>query len=193
PLRRLAEIDFDAILLDLNLPDACGLEAISPVSEAAPGVPIVVLSGLGDERLALQAVQRGAQDYVVKGQGDGSLLARSIRYAIERKQSEQFINYVAHHDGLTWLPNRMLLLGRLDQALARTDRHRLMRSNPHSLWPAASCSSRRAWGSACIPRTEMSRRLCCGTPTWRCTAPSGRDATRTASTLPPWTAPPPTG
>ncbi|PYT09816.1 MAG: GGDEF domain-containing protein [Acidobacteria bacterium] len=125
-LRRLAEIDFDAILLDLNLPDACGLEAISPVSEAAPGVPIVVLSGLGDERLALQAVQRGAQDYLVKGQGDGSLLARSIRYAIERKQSEQFINYMAHHDGLTGLPNRMLLLDRLEQALARTHRNRLM-------------------------------------------------------------------
>src|SRR5262249_33611649 len=122
-LERLKEAEFDAILLDLNLPDARGLEAIAPVNDTAPDVPIVVLSGLWDESLAVAAVQRGAQDYLVKGQGGGSLLTRSIRYAIERKQSEKYISYLAYHDGLTNLPNRRLLLDRLEQALARGRRN----------------------------------------------------------------------
>ncbi|OGP30873.1 MAG: hypothetical protein A2038_07435 [Deltaproteobacteria bacterium GWA2_57_13] len=117
-LKRLKEAEFDAVLLDLNLPDARGLQAIAPVSDTAPDVPIVVLSGLWDESLAVAAVQRGAQDYLVKGQGGASLLARSIRYAIERKQSEKYISYLAYHDTLTNLPNRRLLLDRLEQALA---------------------------------------------------------------------------
>ena len=117
-LKRLKEAEFDAVLLDLNLPDARGLQAIAPVSDTAPDVPIVVLSGLWDESLAVAAVQRGAQDYLVKGQGGASLLARSIRYAIERKQSEKYISYLAYHDGLTKLPNRRLLFDRLEQALA---------------------------------------------------------------------------
>ncbi|MBI2999051.1 MAG: EAL domain-containing protein [Deltaproteobacteria bacterium] len=117
-LKRLKKAEFDAVLLDLNLPDARGLDAIAPLSDTAPDVPIVVLSGLWDESVAVAAVQRGAQDYLVKGQGGASLLARSIRYAIERKQSEKYISYLAYHDALTNLPNRRLLLDRLEQALA---------------------------------------------------------------------------
>ena len=124
-LKRLKEAEFDAVLLDLNLPDARGLQAIAPVSDTAPDVPIVVLSGLWDESLAVAAVQRGAQDYLVKGQGGASLLARSIRYAIERKQSEKYISYLAYHDGLTKLPNRRLLFDRLEQALALERRNQL--------------------------------------------------------------------
>ena len=80
----LGQVRFDAVLLDLGLPDASGLEAVLPVSRAAPDVPIVVLSGMEDEQLAVQAVQLGAQDYLVKGLGTGKVGARSIRYAIER-------------------------------------------------------------------------------------------------------------
>jgi serine phosphatase RsbU (regulator of sigma subunit)/DNA-binding response OmpR family regulator/anti-sigma regulatory factor (Ser/Thr protein kinase) len=79
----------DCVLLDLKLPDATGLEALFGVLEAAPDVPIVVLSGHDDEALALEAVHTGAQDYLVKGNADGELLRRSIRYAIERRRAER--------------------------------------------------------------------------------------------------------
>lgn len=74
---------FDAVLLDLNLPDSDGLATFRALSLAAPGVAIVVLSHREDEMLALQAVQAGAQDYLVKGQVEG-LLVRAVRYAVER-------------------------------------------------------------------------------------------------------------
>ena len=78
----------DVVLLDLSLPDAHGLDTVARMLAAAPGVPIVVLTGLSDETLALQAVQAGAQDYLVKGTVDGRTLARAIRHAIERKRLE---------------------------------------------------------------------------------------------------------
>jgi diguanylate cyclase (GGDEF)-like protein len=121
---RLAETRFDAVLLDLGLPDACGLEGLTYIADVAPDLPIVVLSGLHDDQLALQAVQLGAQDFLVKDEWDGrgDVLARVIRYAIERKHSEQYFNHLAYHDGLTDLPNRRLFLDRLAQALARARR-----------------------------------------------------------------------
>jgi signal transduction histidine kinase len=82
----LTESAPDILLLDLSLPDAHGLETVTAALSAAPTVPIVVLTGLDDENLALLAVQSGAQDYLVKGRVDGPALGRSIRYAIERKQ-----------------------------------------------------------------------------------------------------------
>jgi signal transduction histidine kinase len=77
------------ILLDLSLPDSHGIDTVSRTLELAPDVPIVVLTGLNDEEVALRAVQAGAQDYLVKGQVEPSLLSRAIRYAIERKQLER--------------------------------------------------------------------------------------------------------
>ncbi len=88
-IQLLGQVRFDAVLLDLGLPDAQGLEAVAPINKAAPDVPIVVLSGMEDEHLAVQAVQLGAQDYLVKGLGTGNVIARSIRYAIERKRCEE--------------------------------------------------------------------------------------------------------
>ena len=76
------------VLLDLWLPDAAGLESMLQVRVAAPAVPVIVLSGLDDEGLAVEAVHRGAQDYLMKGQVDGALVSRSIRYAVERKRIE---------------------------------------------------------------------------------------------------------
>lgn len=76
----------DVILLDLSLPDAHGMATIAGALAAAPEIPIIVLTGLDDESVALNAVQAGAQDYLVKGQVDGAVLGRAIRYAIERKQ-----------------------------------------------------------------------------------------------------------
>lgn len=85
---RLARGGFDVVLLDLSLPDGHGLETVSRTVGAAPTIPIVVLTGLADEGAAFQALREGAQDYLVKGQGDGILVSRAVRYAIERKRAE---------------------------------------------------------------------------------------------------------
>jgi len=77
---------FDAVLLDLTLPDARGLETFARLHRADPELPIVVLSGLDDEQVALSAVQNGAQDYLVKGHTDTRALAQAIAYAIERQR-----------------------------------------------------------------------------------------------------------
>jgi PAS domain S-box-containing protein len=80
---------FDIILLDLSLPDGYGINTVIQMHVAGPEIPIVVMSGLGDEDLAIKALHEGAQDYLVKGRVDSDLLIRSVRYAIERKQSEE--------------------------------------------------------------------------------------------------------
>ncbi len=88
-LEHLAKGGIDVILLDLSLPDAQGLDTFVKLFAQAPGVPIIVLTGLEDEALAIKAVREGAQDYLVKGKVDSSLLVRAMRYAIERKQAEE--------------------------------------------------------------------------------------------------------
>jgi signal transduction histidine kinase len=96
----LADHAVDTILLDLGLPDAQGLGAVRRARAAAPGVPLVVLTGLDDETLAAQALQEGAQDYLVKGQIEARGLLRVLRYAVERKRLErlkdEFIATVSH-------------------------------------------------------------------------------------------------
>jgi two-component system cell cycle sensor histidine kinase/response regulator CckA len=79
----------DVILLDLNLDDSCGYETFDRVRHAAPKAAILVLSGSDDEDLAIRTVREGAQDYLVKGSFDGRLLLRAMRYAIERKRTEE--------------------------------------------------------------------------------------------------------
>ncbi len=88
-LELLKQQRFDAVLLDLSLPDSQGLETVGWIIKADASVPIVVLSGYPDEGLALRAVQSGAQDYLVKGQSDGQVIARVVRYAMERKRAEE--------------------------------------------------------------------------------------------------------
>jgi signal transduction histidine kinase len=88
-LERLAKSHFDAVLLDLSLPDAYGLDTICRMQSQAARVPIVVLTGLDDEETALKAVERGAQDFLIKGQVNGPLLARSLRYAVQRHRAEE--------------------------------------------------------------------------------------------------------
>jgi two-component system cell cycle sensor histidine kinase/response regulator CckA len=86
--RRLTESPVDVILLDLELPDANGLDTVRRMHAAAPDSPIVVLTGLDDEALAVDAVREGAQDYLVKARFDRSALVRAIGYAIERNRAE---------------------------------------------------------------------------------------------------------
>ena len=81
---RLAKETFDVVLLDLGLPDGSGIEVVARTKEARPDIPIVVLTGRSDEETGMEAVKEGAQDYLLKAELSGSLLARSIRYAVER-------------------------------------------------------------------------------------------------------------
>ncbi|WP_026735741.1 hybrid sensor histidine kinase/response regulator [Fischerella sp. PCC 9605] len=85
---------FDAILLDLTLPDSQGLTSLTPLMSQAPSVPIVVLTNTNDDELALEAVRQGAQDYLVKRQVNVEVLVRSLRYAIERKQALEALRAV---------------------------------------------------------------------------------------------------
>ena len=80
---------YDVLLLDLSLPDSSGFESLRKLRDKAPGLPIVVLTGNSDEDFAVQAIDLGAQDYLVKGEFDGAILSRSIRYAIGRKKGEE--------------------------------------------------------------------------------------------------------
>lgn len=97
----------DVVLLDLSLPDSQGFATFSRLRAAAPSLPILVLSGLDDETVAVRAVQAGAQDYLVKGHVDGDTLVRAMRYAIERtrldaaqreveRQKDEFVANVSH-------------------------------------------------------------------------------------------------
>jgi DNA-binding response OmpR family regulator len=87
-LARLRDARFDIVLLDLSLPDSQGLDGFRAIREEAPEVPIILLTGLKDEEVALEAVRGGAQDYLIKGEISGHLLLRAIRYAIERKRTQ---------------------------------------------------------------------------------------------------------
>ncbi|MDP7387112.1 MAG: EAL domain-containing protein, partial [Nitrospinota bacterium] len=127
-LEELSNSEIDVVLLGLSLPDGQGLGTVENAIEAAPDAPIIVMTGLEDETLAVQAVRAGAQDYLVKGQMEGSWLVRSVRYAIERKRMQMELEtarekerHMARHDVLTGLPNRQMLYDRLRQmsALAR--------------------------------------------------------------------------
>jgi signal transduction histidine kinase len=83
----LQTCEFDVALLDLTLPDSEGLESLDTLIDCSPGLPVVVLTNTNDDQLSVEAVRRGAQDYLVKRQVNLDLLVRAVRYAIERKQN----------------------------------------------------------------------------------------------------------
>lgn len=90
-LARLDKAGIDAVLLDLALPDSQGLATFDAIKSKAPTIPVIVLTGLGDEALALKMVKKGAQDYVAKMEVSGGILPRAIRYAVERERTDQEI------------------------------------------------------------------------------------------------------
>ena len=119
---KLDSDEFDVVLLDLHLPDASGAECVEKIQAADNLMPIVVLSGHGDEDYAVEILNRGVQDYLVKWEGDGRIILRAIRYAIERKRAELKLNYLARYDSLTAIPNRQYLRDQLDHATTRAVR-----------------------------------------------------------------------
>jgi signal transduction histidine kinase len=88
-LAQLRAAEFDLCLLDLSLPDSSGEETLLRARAAAPQLPIVVLTSVEDERVGLEAVRRGIQDYLLKGEAYGPQTTRALRYAIERKRTEE--------------------------------------------------------------------------------------------------------
>lgn len=121
-LRRLSLESFDAIIMDLTLVDTHGLDTLTLIQAAMARMPIVVLSDKADETLERQTMQRGAQDFLIKGQWSEEQLARAVRHAVERKRAERNLAYLAQHDPLTALANRTLFQDRLEQAIARAKR-----------------------------------------------------------------------
>jgi len=117
-LERLRQERCGVVLLDLSLPDGQGLDNLARVREAAPSVPILVLTGLNDEDVAVKALRVGAQDYLVKGQASGAAVVRAIRYAIERKQvleeNARLFEQAQHN------VERLRLLQEIEQAIAST-------------------------------------------------------------------------
>ncbi len=113
----LREQVVDVVLLDLSLPDAHGLDTLFQVQAAAPEMPVVVLTGIDDEDLACAAVREGAQDYMVKNHTDGVLLARALRYAVERQEMRAALRRLSLTDELTGLYNRRGFLTLAEQQL----------------------------------------------------------------------------
>ena len=113
----LTETQVDVILLDLVLPDRQDLLSIEKLSESNPDIALVVLTGLSDEEMAVKAVEKGAQDYIMKNELAGRPLARSLRYAIERQRLQHRLSEISLVDDLTGLYNRRGFFQMAAQAL----------------------------------------------------------------------------
>ena len=122
-LARLRAELFDVVLLDLSLPDSNGLDTFLRARREAPNVPLVVLTGTYDEMLGIEAVRRGVQDYLIKGQTDARQIARAIRYAIERRRTEEALRR-ARDELETRVQERTEELARVNVELER-ERQRL--------------------------------------------------------------------
>jgi diguanylate cyclase (GGDEF)-like protein len=109
-LERLRQDPFDAVLLDLSLPDSQGLETFTRLRLSEPAVPVVVLTGLNDKQVSAQAVRQGAQDYLIKARINAEVLERALRYAVERQRLLTEISANSLTDELTGLYNRRGLL-----------------------------------------------------------------------------------
>ncbi|MEM7764369.1 MAG: EAL domain-containing protein [Pseudomonadota bacterium] len=118
----LAEQDFDIALLDLSLPDSFGLSTIKELQRANDSLPIIVLSGDDNQNTALAAARLGVEDFVNKGDYIGAPFVRTLRYAIERKRSEQRLREMADFDQLTRLANRQNFNRQLLKAIGHAER-----------------------------------------------------------------------
>lgn len=133
-LAALRSEEFDAVLADLGLPDSAGLSTLEVLRQYAAEIPIVVMTGRGDEATALRAVAAGAQDYLVKGSTNANMLVRAIRYAIERGRAHEEISISEAH-------LRTILEGALDAVVSMNQDGRIMQWNRSAEeifgWPRA--------------------------------------------------------
>lgn len=113
----------DAVLLDLSLPDETGMATVRRIMAAARRAVVVVMTGAGDEEMGRAAMQEGAQDYLVKGQVDGRMLRRALRFAIERQTVRLRLETESLSDELTGLHNRRGFLLLAEQQMKAARRH----------------------------------------------------------------------
>lgn len=118
----LRSAEYALAISDLSLPDAVGLDAVERLHGTAPDTPLIVLTGLDDEDIALQSMQIGAQDYLTKEDIDQRTLIRSIRYAVERKRAEAKLSQLAYFDQLTGVCNRITFHDKLNRLCKRGQR-----------------------------------------------------------------------
>jgi len=114
-MEKLEKEQIEVIILDLILPDAQGLESFETIQKQNPEIPIVVLTAVADEEIAVKAVHEGAQDYLIKGSVEPDLLIRSLRYAIERQKMQMSLKSLSLLDDLTNLYNRRGFIGLAEQ------------------------------------------------------------------------------
>ncbi len=129
-LALLKQRSFDAMLLDLSLPDSQGLHTLERTLEQAPGIPVIVLTMLNDENLGIRAVQIGAQDYLLKGRSDHELLVRSVRYAIERQRLLAELHQARQQEQLARNASEIAAVARLSQDAGTAVTARLYGSPP---------------------------------------------------------------
>jgi len=123
-LERIDRGGIDVLLLDLSLPDSTGVDTVRRARAHAPDLPIIVLTGHDDEILGANVVWAGAQDYLVKGQVDATLLTRAIRYAVHRQAAQDEAREQRGSDPLTGLHNRRGFLAFADHQLRLARRRR---------------------------------------------------------------------
>ena len=116
-LEQLDGKPFDAIVLDLSLPDSAGLDSFRQVAERVPDVPVVVVDWTDNRSLALDVLREGAQDYLVKNEIDAHQLRRSLLYSIERHRTRVMLQQLTFNDDLTGLLNRRGFLSLAQQQL----------------------------------------------------------------------------
>jgi diguanylate cyclase (GGDEF)-like protein len=121
-LDRLAAGGADIVLLDLSLPDSQGLDTFVRLHAQSPSVPVVILTGLQNEAFSLEAVRLGAQDYLAKSSLNARMLARVIRYAIERNRTQAELRSLSLVDDLTGLYNRRGFMAFAEQYLKLAQR-----------------------------------------------------------------------
>jgi diguanylate cyclase (GGDEF)-like protein len=127
-LRRVNQRRFDLVLLNLSLEDSLGFDAVVALCARAPSTPIIVMTRVDDEDIATQAVQAGAQDFLVKAQITRDLLFRSVRYAIDRQSLVERLRSLSFEDELTQVANRrgFLVLSHQQQVRARRTRESML-------------------------------------------------------------------
>lgn len=123
-LKVINRIGHDICLFDYRLGEYTGLDLLREAVSAGCKAPIILLTGQDDNGIDIEAIKGGASDYLSKSGITAPLLERSVRYAIERKRTEERIVHMAYYDGLTNLPNRSLFLDRLSQALTHSNRYK---------------------------------------------------------------------
>ena len=121
---RLARGGIDLVLLDLGLPDSCGLETVDRFCGTCADIPVVVLTGFNSEDAGVEALRRGASDYLIKDNLSAETLRRAIRYAMERNRLAQRLVHLATHDPLTGVLNRRTFEDAVHRAVLRARRGR---------------------------------------------------------------------